>query len=262
MNHLAPLQSIDISRIGQMFALDDSARGALADAHSNFEEEYQAFFSTITRNSATILKFPPALTELPAVEYLNQAALVASTSECDTDGEIRESISTTREENATDAADDQLVELLKSVDPGLLKLLFGARAAIESTHPDYVRHFAASQRELFTYILHLLAPDDHVQAWASDPRDYHNSRPTRKTRLRYITRNLQDTFGGFLSADVAAVLEFVKAFQKGTHGLDPGFTPDQVLDLKARMEVLIRFLLLGGEEARSPDHGRGAGDHT
>jgi hypothetical protein len=50
--------------------------------------------------------------------------------------------------------------------------------------------------------------------------------------------------GGFLNTDVDAVLEFLDAFNKGTHGLRPDFTLEALLDMKTRMEGLLRLLLV------------------
>ena len=111
--------------------------------------------------------------------------------------------------------------------------------------PTTLRHFAISLRELFTQVLQSLAPDAQLRAWTKDPDDYHNGNPTRKARLRYITRDFHDVFGGFFNADVeATVLEFVNSFQKGTHAPRSELHVNDVLLLKARMEGLLRLLLV------------------
>ena len=222
--------------------LDDSTRKALADSHVNFGAEYLAFFKDITQNETGIVEIPQVLTELPAVEYLNQTALVAGTSGGDTEAEAHEAIAQVQLEYASEA-DDELVELLNKLNRDLSDLLLGARPP---SNPSTRTMFAIlrSYRELFTHVLHLLAPDDQLTAWTKDPDDYHNGRPTRRTRLRYITRELQHTFGGFLKTDVDSVLSFIDSFQKGTHALRPDFAPKDVLDLKMRMEGLLRLLLV------------------
>jgi len=237
------LQTVNLANLGLKLGLDNVARMSLANVHIHFSSDYQEFFRAVTRHHTDEIAIPESLTELPAVEYLNQTALIASTAGGEIDAEVEEAVSDVQQGYAAENNDD-LTELLNDLNPQLPVLLLGARTVIETQHADYVRHFATSLRELLTQVLHLLAPDDHLRAWSTDPSDYHNGRPTRRARIRYITRNVHDFFGGFLITDVDAVLEFLDAFQKGTHALQPGFTPTDVLDLKIRMEGLLRLLLV------------------
>lgn len=237
------LRGLKIEDIGGRFSLDAASRSALADVHVRFGSEYRTLYESVTASESALVSLPKPLTELPAVEYLNQTVLITSTSEVELDADVSEASDEVQREYAIEAA-DQLTALLTGLNPDLPPMLMGARAVLESKHADYVRHFAASLRELFTHVLHLLAPDDALRAWSSTADDYANGRPTRRARLRYITRDIQDTFGGFLNADVDAALKFLDSFQKGTHALRPDFTLEEVLGLKVRMEGLIRFLLV------------------
>src|SRR5262249_47466378 len=138
---------------------------------------------------------------------------------------------------------DHLTMLISDLNPELTHLLNGAREAYASRHTDYVRHFVTSYRELFTHILHALSPDEEVAKWTKEPTHFHNKRPTRKARLLFITRDIGSVFGGFLNANVEAVLAFIDVFQKGTHGINPAFTDEQLTDMKNRTEGLLRFML-------------------
>jgi len=53
-----------------------------------------------------------------------------------------------------------MYELIASIDPKLLPLYRGAIDAIASSGVDNVRHATISLRELFTHILHKIAPDE------------------------------------------------------------------------------------------------------
>lgn len=237
------LRDLKLEDIGGRLRLGPDARSALADVHFKLGSEYRTFYESVTASETALVSLPKPLTELPAVEYLNQTALISSTSEVELDEDVKEANGEVRREYATEAA-DQLTGLLRELDPDLPLMLVGARVVLESKHADYVRHFAASLRELFTQVLHHLAPDDAVRVWTTTPADFHNGRPTRKARLRYVTRDVPLLFGGFVNADVDAVVEFVNLFQKGTHAPRPDFTPDEVNDLKVRMEGLLRILLV------------------
>ncbi len=246
---ISSLQTVDLNTFGLKLGLDQIARQGLADSHASFAAQYAGFYEGLTQSETDFVDTAQALIELPAVEYMNQTALIASTSSDRTQGEENNAIAQIRSDYASEAS-DQLEQLLNKLNPDFMDLLSGARAAIKSQHPDYVRHSATSYRELFTHVTHLLAPDDRLEDWTKDPADFHNKRPTRRARLRYITRNLQLTFGGFLNADVASALSFLDIFQKGTHALKPDFSPAEVLDFTTRMEGLLRFLLVVDECTR------------
>lgn len=83
----------------------------------------------------------------------------------------------------------ELVAWLGSLDPSFPILLRGAEETISSQNPDRCRHFASSHRELCTQIIHLLAPDNLVKDWTTDPNHFDRGKPTRRARLLYIARN-------------------------------------------------------------------------
>jgi len=137
-----------------------------------------------------------------------------------------------------------LTGLLAMRFPHLVELIQGARAACTSKQADYVRHFTTSLRELFTQLLHRLAPDDSVKVFSTSADDFQNGRPTRSVRLRYICREINHCkFTDFVKKDVAAALAFVDLFQSGTHEVTSSYTPVQLRALMARMEGLLQFLL-------------------
>lgn len=122
--------------------------------------------------------------------------------------------------------------------------LNGARKSLRSNNPDRIRHFAISLRELFTRVLHSLAPDEKVGEWSQDPNHYHKGRPTRRARLLFACREInQDPFSNFIEKDIDAVIAFLKLFQKGTHEAKSNFTDAQLTALQNRAESTLRFLL-------------------
>jgi hypothetical protein len=231
--------------IGSRLDLDGSAREQLTATHTAFGQEYRAFFDTVSTHESTIVEVSKSLTELPAAEFVHEAALIVSTSEAEVDDEAEKATREITDELAAETT-DQLTSLVSGLNKDLAVLLQGARVAFDTRNPDYVRHFAVSLRELFTQVLHKLSPDALVEQWTKKPQHYHNNKPTRKARLLYITRDIGPIFGGFITADVDAVLEFVDAFQKGTHGVRPNFSDGEILDMRRRMEGLLRLLLTIG----------------
>jgi hypothetical protein len=103
----------------------------------------------------------------------------------------------------------------------LLKLWRGAVQAAASDNPDKLRHAITSLRELFTQVMHRLAPDADLAAWSTDSRHYDKDRRTRRARLLYILTGLDhEPFTEFLETDIESMLKLIRAFQGGTHDPD------------------------------------------
>jgi len=133
---------------------------------------------------------------------------------------------------------------LPKVDVRLFKMWKGAIEAYYSYNSDKVRHFSTSIRELFTHLIHILAPDVAIKRWTADPAHYYEGRPTRKARLLFICRNLNNaSFTTFVKKDVEATIAFIDVFQKGTHDIDPVFSENHLLAIKSKAENTLKFLL-------------------
>lgn len=96
------------------------------------------------------------------------------------------------EEEIITPDNEELVAWLGSLEPSFPVLLRGAEETIYSHNPDRCRHFASSHRELCTQIIHLLAPDNLVKNWTTDPNHFDRGKPTRRARLLYIARNFNN----------------------------------------------------------------------
>jgi hypothetical protein len=135
-------------------------------------------------------------------------------------------------------------EELSALDSSLLILMDGARQSLVSDNPDRPRHVTTSLRELFTQLLHRLAPDEGIRAWSSDNEHYHNNRPTRRARLLYICRHFAcDPLTQFVENDVKAALTLVESLNAGTHVVESKLTTSQLEAIVYRMEALALFLL-------------------
>ena len=139
---------------------------------------------------------------------------------------------------------DEASHLLRRANPGFVGMYEGAVDALYSDNADRVRHFSVSFRELFTHIMHGAAPDKEIEAWSSDESLFHNGRPTRKARLKYITRGLDSpSFQKYLYATIEATDEFLNLFQRGTHAVDSGYTQSQLDAMRIQADATIRLLL-------------------
>ena len=120
----------------------------------------------------------------------------------------------------------------------------GAIQAYYSENVDKIRHFATSIRELFTHVMHILAPDNEVLAWTNEPSFLHEGKPTRKGRLFYICRNVNnEAFVEFIKRDIEATVAFINIFQGGTHKIKPKFSDGQLIAFKSKAESTLKFLL-------------------
>jgi hypothetical protein len=89
-----------------------------------------------------------------------------------------------------------------------------------------------------------LAPDNEVKNWTTNEELYHKGRPTRKARLLYVCRNINnESLEEFVNKDVAATLSFIDVFQDCTHSITPNYSSSQLLAIKCKAESTIKFLL-------------------
>jgi hypothetical protein len=118
--------------------------------------------------------------------------------------------------------------------------------------PVMNRHVTTSVRELFTRVLHGLAPDDDVRQWTSSPELFHDNRPTRRARLLFICREINcDPLTHFVEDDVRAAISLVDSLNAGTHVVESKLTNLQLSSIVSRMESLLVFLLQLRNSGRS-----------
>jgi hypothetical protein len=231
------LSSLSPDGLGLTLSLSDEARIALTSSFIDFSHSYRGLVESFEASPASLLSLGPRLSRLPAVEYYNGAVLSRSVSVQEDNEEGNYS------HNEIVETGDVLHGFLVRLNPRLVPIRDGARKALDSRNPDRVRHFSSSYRELLTHVLYALAPDDGIRRWSASPEHYHNKRPTRKARLLYISRLINQTpFETFVDNDIAAVLEHFELLNGGTHGIDPQYTDAQLRALQTRIEGAITFL--------------------
>jgi Predicted pPIWI-associating nuclease len=238
--------------IGRALDASASVRGALTARLDRLSMAYGAFYADVAKSEEAVLALPPALSAQPALEYFAAVNLAAATTRTEVDPVSRDELDATRSHIEAET-DEALTASLSDRFPDLLDLLEGARAAFAAKQPDYVRHFTTSLRELFTHVLHRLAPDVEVREFGTNPEDFANGKPTRGARLRYICKNVNTgRFTDFVKKDVAAMLAFADLFQAGTHEVKSVYTVSQLRALLVRMEGVVRFLLEINETEQGP----------
>ncbi|GAP13244.1 hypothetical protein LARV_00995 [Longilinea arvoryzae] len=175
---------------------------------------------------------PDSVRYYPTIEMRNSSILAARW--------VEENNSQQQEEIIT-PENTELLTWLENLDPSFPNMLLGAEQTIYSPNPDHCRHFASSHRELSTHILHLLAPDEAVKKWTTDPNHFDkDSKPTRKARLKFIARNhSNDTFVDFLIKDFENQMALLNADE---HRRTQEYTEKVLIALHKRFLSMLGFI--------------------
>jgi len=238
--HLRRLEALNES-LSKPFS---QVRKTITDLSREFSEHLQGFGAGADFFSATRV-----VAQAPARElFLGSYSLDAiAPVESDEEGEGATAAVAPLAEIGDECASEVrgvLPDILASVDPAFVQLWEGARGALESDNPERIRHFSTSFRDLFTHLLHRLAPTHAIRAWSTNKDDFHKNKPTRRARLRYICRNVDgEHFRKFVALDIDAVLQLLQLFQQGTHELQSSLTTSQLAVMRLRMEATFIFVI-------------------
>lgn len=230
--------------------LKGASFGALVAADSTFRRSTAAHLGLVARSYDAVMKSAAANPPIGRVDW----PVVASTVPLDFYRHVEaiETVTLTRSEAyssetveaAVAEAGPSIDDLLGQFDSRLLPLLRGARDALRSRNPDRPRHVTTSLRELFTQVLHALAPDSAVKVWSTNKEDFARGRPTRRARLMYVCRGIDsEPLAQYVKADVSATLTFIDSLQAGTHAVASNLTERQLRAQVIRMETLLALLL-------------------
>jgi hypothetical protein len=223
----------------RLLNLEAHSFGRLIGASNTLANDLTATFSKLTRSYRDVIESVPRLPELQ-VPFVAKYSPIEYSLELD----VLDRISIEEKEEVDAGGLPAVDEELAGFDDQLLTLINGARASLRSDNPDRARHVTTSMRELFTQILHGLAPDDEVRKWSADPDHYHDNRPTRRARLLYICRKFScDPLSKFVEDDVRAALTLVESLNAGTHVVQSKLNEFQLQAIVYRMEALAVFLL-------------------
>ncbi|RJX26565.1 MAG: hypothetical protein C4554_05615 [Dethiobacter sp.] len=137
-----------------------------------------------------------------------------------------------------------LPEALSQLNPSLYRLWRGAWDSLTSSNPDKIRHTLTSARELVTYVLHELSPDEQILGWSTLPEHYDKGRPTRRARLLFIASHVEsDVLHDYLLKEIEACLSLIQVFQVGTHGIAPSFSDSQLKVILRKVHSMICTLV-------------------
>lgn len=206
------LYGITTENLGSRITLAIEPKNYLTSSFLELSESYSTLLKSFENNPLSYIQISPSISRIAPLEYFSTANLLEAIS-------VAEDITPEEEllKNEIQYENEILLSShLPRIDTGLYKMWKGAIEAYNSNNSDKVRHFSTSIRELYTHLLHILAPDDAIKKWTSDPTYYHEGRPTRKAHLLFICRNINnDQFNTFVKKDVEATIAFIDIFQRG-----------------------------------------------
>lgn len=233
------LANLDVLALGQIAGIDAIASKSITFNLASLTQSYSALID-IGAKQDSFAKFLPLITTFPPIECFRETHLLETfTIDDEAESQDEEDV-----ESAMTEALPSIDMLLIDFAPHLMPLLDGARQALSSDNPDRARHATTSLRELFTHVLHALAPDQELEKWTSDDSHFHDNRPTRRARLLYICRDINcNPLEQFVESDVKAALSFINSLNAGTHVVKSKLTTLQLNALISRMESLLTFLL-------------------
>jgi len=225
---------------GRLAGLDAAFSRAISTNLGNLTRSYQSLINVAATRESLASQLPLITTYAP-VEYYREIEVVETITVDDED----EGINDDQQIGTAIAETMPSVDgLLAAFDERLVALLHGARQSLRDDNPDRARHVTTSVRELFTQVLHTLAPDDDIRTWTSNDDHFHNKRPTRRARLLFICRHIDcDQLSRFVQDDVRAALSFVDSLNSGTHVVESRLSSVQLASIVSRMESLLVFLL-------------------
>lgn len=230
---------INFQAIGDVAKIADHMRAALCQPLLKMANSYRSLWDAFRVDSQKLFSLPLVVTKTSSIEmYLAVHQAEVSTIEAEVLPEEEEFLT------EIEPSVQHMRGLIASIDVQLLPLYQGTIDAIASNNVDRVRHATTSLRELFTHILHKLAPDDAFFKWNQDESNLYNAHPTRKGRLLYICRNINyGPFTTFVDRDISAALMFLDLLQKGTHAIEKPYDERQMKALLIRMEYLLDFII-------------------
>lgn len=234
------LAAFDRLSLGTLAGIDTALSKALTINLGNLTRSYQSLLDAASTRES-LLKHVPFITTYSPVEYYREIEVLQRITVEDDEAENEDEIVISE---ALSESVPSVDALLADFNDQLCRLLQGARDSLASNNPDRARHVTTSVRELFTQVLHALAPDDEIRAWSTNEQHFYNNRPTRHARLLYISRHINcDPLTRFVEDDVRAALSFVDALNAGTHVVESRLTESQLGSIISRMESLLVFLL-------------------
>jgi len=225
-------------QIGAALHMSQFESNNIIQAHDSFINSYSEHRKTIVKDLGNYITLPKCLSYLPTIEVYTSNRIIERVSRTEKDKtELLEN--EIREETFT-----ELETLLGNINGNFINMWQGAISAASSNNPDRVRHTLISLRELFTQIIHQLAPDENIKTWSDDQKYYKDGKPTRDARLKYMCRSYgSKPFEEFMECDVKTFLSYFNILQR-VHDLNLAASNQQLDAFILRVGTILRFIIV------------------
>jgi hypothetical protein len=234
------LSKSEAAGLGAIVNINNELKININDSFLELSAGYKNLFASFGKNLGIFANFNPHITRLTSEEYFNSANLLESISIEGSEGVAEQIL----KNNILIDNERGLSFYLQQVNRDLINLWNGSKKALASDNPDRIRHFGTSLRELFTQVIHALAPNNEIKLWTSRKDYFKDGNPTRKARLNYICRNISnETFEEFIDKDITALLALLDLFENCTHEVKSKITEIQLLAMQCRAESTIKYLI-------------------
>lgn len=235
---------VDYAKIQKTLSVPDTMMRSLVKTVDSSLTSYDKFVRTI-HSPTDVMRLPEFILPGATREIATTGYVLTS---LDIEEDAPQSSSETTQEERGRIEDMRCEELLHRLHPDLVIPYRGARDALTSNSVDHVRHVLTSLRELWTHVLHHVAPDASIREWRNDSKYYHEGRPTRSARVLYVCRGLcTDTFSTFLDNDTKGLIDLIR-FLNRVHEINPNVTRAQLKALFLKTETWLLYLLQINEE--------------
>jgi len=235
------LKTFELNNIGCNLEIGIQECNSIQGRFLDLTNSYSGLYTQHQSGISIIETLPDSLAVGSSLEFYRNTGLVSIVSTEPDKIEIED-------ESSREQVNDELKEYLATIDPDLNILLDGARDSISSNNPDKVRHAITSMRELVTHVLHHLSPNEEIMKWSKDPNHLDKGKPTRRSRLVYICREINnDKFTDFVKKDIDSTLAFIQLFQRGTHSIKSNISEIQLNAMLFKTESTLSFLIKTGK---------------
>jgi hypothetical protein len=212
-------------------ALDglDQVTGAVTSVWSGIADNIDRFSS-----------IPAPLRELPvlyAFEATRAVAMLFSDDEEVVDARPPQSL--------VGARAAALPAMLEKLHPKIAEKYLGVLHAMQARGPDYIAQASASARELLTFTVNRLAPDDQVLAFnPSSDRDK-DGKLSRRARLHFIFRRVasSEDYAKMVLVQIELILGSWFPLNTAVHRLDPDLGQQQLESLVLQIEFALIEML-------------------
>lgn len=241
MSSYASLSLIQYNKFGSAINLSKKFNNNLFNNLKSLSRSYNHLLETSEKLPTQFATNQKLFENLPALSFYKATSFVKSISDVEEieleieDADINELVD--------ESYPEDINQYLNDVGEDVLKLWVEARSALLGDYLGNERHCFLCLRELFTHILHRIAPDTELKRWSNNPKHIINGRFTRAARLEFVYNSVNfSPFDDFLKADIIYTEKIISTLQR-IHEVNLSMTQLQKKFIFEKSEVALKLLI-------------------